>query len=639
MATKTPKKSKQPQTRRAKEKGFPFYPLLHSMQETFSEFNRETYKTEKKVLGLPVITLPAGTVLFRAVHQFGIQKVDYEQSATGIKVTDIKETSNRASIFSDYFGRTVGKNSLCISPTHNTFFYAHPFVGFGIHGVGKTLDVMEVCVLVHSVNVVSMISPSEFVRGTAHVFRENSPIARCNQFNFDCEPERSLATESALAYDNCLNPSFQKKSGVRGWMAIANLDSIEPRIKKRIADARDAELSMKNYLLELDKNIPGKAAEMLTHLYKDRHNHNGFPEIALYPYKEHPGSQKIKRFIRDERDAQIYLYEEAKKNNLNYLPLAVITKDGTTDMVNNLFNAEAFTVKGQDEIGIGILRGNQISVEKQLNSWMTKAMEQGVDLPYYGNSKLVFDIRTGFFVLDKLIPTSFSLPYSDRAKDQLKAKGKDFSSLSYSLALWSLDTEEKRRRALIYRLFFRNYLPERYLTSYGLDKNFGALRAFVFDRPPVLRKIFEFLNNLKMPEEYRKWLGQAAKTYQQETGIMPKKKEALPEPTTALPKVQETVTYQPSTPVYQPSTPVEKPEQKPKPGAFTIEDEEEEETSKGGARQTRRNRKTKAHFTRRLSSIQKRMNELPEKPNDIAPTFQKIWAMHGQMLKKRSPSL
>jgi hypothetical protein len=115
-----------------------------------------------------LVTLPAGTILFR-----GIQL----------------PKENPLGFYTDYLGTpsTVeGTPTLCLKPTHNVFFYAHPLVCFGAHNVGPLFDAVQVVVLVKDVNVICMIRPSPMVRGEGKRYGGSDPIQRCSNFKESC---------------------------------------------------------------------------------------------------------------------------------------------------------------------------------------------------------------------------------------------------------------------------------------------------------------------------------------------------------------------------------------------------------------------------------------------------------------------
>jgi hypothetical protein len=185
---------------------------------------------------LPLITLPPGTVLFR-----------------GMKVPNPANVDPRL-FYKDYLGEPEG-SMVCMTPTTNVFFYPFPYIAFGTNQVGETFDMMQMVVLVHPMTVISSISPSQWVRGTGQAYSGTAPYKRCNSFPLSCHP-LSAKEKDALSYDNCLNPEYQARSGTRGWMALADLDSFNP--KRKIS----TESTMSTYMRDLEQRMPGKASEL-----------------------------------------------------------------------------------------------------------------------------------------------------------------------------------------------------------------------------------------------------------------------------------------------------------------------------------------------------------------------------------------
>jgi len=240
----------------------------------------EVYKTAAGLstsLDLPLITLPPGTVLFR-----------------GMKVPNPAEVDSRV-FYRDYLGDPEGTRHVCMRPTQNVFFYPFPYVAFGANEVGKTFYMMQMVVLVHPVNVVCSINPSQWVRGMGQRFDGTAPYRRCDTFPLSCHPLTQREKEG-LSYDNCLSPEYQVRSGTRGWMALADLDSFNPTQKKDgISKQPSKDSSMKLYIKTLESRKPGTGAELAAWSYTDAHRHHGFPEISLYPYKTHQGDRLLKR--------------------------------------------------------------------------------------------------------------------------------------------------------------------------------------------------------------------------------------------------------------------------------------------------------------------------------------------------------
>jgi hypothetical protein len=333
---------------------------------------------------ITLITIPAGTILFR-----------------GIRIPE-----DPLAFYTDYLGTPVD-GALCLKPTHNVFFYAHPLVSFGVHEVGKTYDAMQVVVLVKDVQVICLMRPSSLVRGSPKGFPSSAPIQRCSVFKESCTQLTEKEVD-ALSYDNCLLPSYQRSSGTRGWMAIANMDSIEPAAKEA-----GFEGTMAPYLRGLEKRFPGVGSLLAASTYMDatraergKQPRNGFPEVVLYPYATAPSDTNLYQECTSETMAMALLSKHAKNDNLLYLPLATVTQSGVVDMVSGHFSFGRLKVQGQ---GQEPNQTNQTKVEKNLLGYLNMAMRHGVRVPYYGNGAISFDKRTGFYVLPQVASSKETL--------------------------------------------------------------------------------------------------------------------------------------------------------------------------------------------------------------------------------------
>ena len=443
------------------------------------EFYLKTTNVLDSGVDLPLVTLPAGTVLFR-----------------GQKLPNPANVDPRL-FYGDFLGNPEGSQHVCLNPTHNTFFYPLPYIAFGINDVGKSYDIMNIVVLVQPVTVVSMISPSRFVRGTVKSFGGSAPIQRCSTLTKGLCHEPTTKELEALEYDNCLNPEYQMRSSTRGWMAIAKLDALTTK------DA--AGTSMSSYVKALEARRPGQGVELVANSYTDSNRNNGFPEIALYPYKNHKGLKALKRPCKDIKTAIHLMQKEAEADNLNYLPIASVTREGTIDMINGLFTYERLGVSANAFTTPAL--NKQPDIEGRLAEYMDLLQSKGLDLPFYGKGKLSFDTRTGFYAFPQVIP-----------RMQITEKGETFP---YKFLTMPLSTEDERKRALTYLLMFRSMNDEKFMQKYGLEKGFGVKRAMIFDRPPVLTRLFQDLG-LPIPTAFRDGLGRASRLYKENSGTAPK---------------------------------------------------------------------------------------------------------------------
>jgi hypothetical protein len=451
-------------------------------------------------MDLPLVTLPPGTVLFR-----------------GLKVPHVSQGEDVRYFYRDYLGDPEPDGRMCLSPVHNVFFYPFPFVAFGAHDIGVTFTSMQIVVLIHPVTFICAVSPSPLVRGSPRGFPVDVPWKRCSAYQFECHTP-TFKEQDAKDYDNCIDPEFQARSGVRGWMAVADLDSFQP--KKLLKQGMEAKnVPMSKYIRHLEDVFPGKAAELLANAYTDQHKHFGFPELAIFPYKRHPGAKRIVNGVRTSKKAIQLIEKEINSNNLNFLPLAAFTKDATVDMVQGRFTYEALGV-AENSFSTPPVE-HQLPIERRLHEYMDLLQTTGVDLPFYGKGKLSFDSRTGFFVLPQLIPKQYKLPIPTE-KVEGKPPRKD---IPYSFVVMPLDTPENKKKALTYSLMFRSFIPEKFMQKFGLEKGAAARRAMIFNRPPVLSKLFEALD-LAVPPSFKATLSRAAKQYQANTGVLSKTQQA-----------------------------------------------------------------------------------------------------------------
>jgi hypothetical protein len=394
----------------AKAEGQFFYQIT----PTNESFKNKDGITES--VDLPLITLPPGTVLFR-----------------GMKLA----TTDARAFYRDYLGDPEG-SIVCMRPTNNVFFYPFP-VAFGAHQIGETFDLMQMVVLVHPLTVVCSISPSQWVRGVAQRYNGNAPYRRCDTFPLTCHPLTAKEKE-AQTYDNCLSPEYQVKSGTRGWMAVANLDSFNPKGQNSKSS------TMSTYIRGLEARRPGAGAELAAWSYTDAGRHHGFPEISVYPYRVHQGNRLLKRACSTAEAAVKLMAKEAEADNLMFLPLATFTVNGTVDMVKGLFTQEAL---GVAENNFGPAPA-QSAIENHMAAYMDMLQTKGIFLPTFGNGKLSLDTRTGFYMLPQVVPRTLTVPLP---------AGSETTTQPYKFLAMPLDTPEAKRRALTYILMFRNVVP------------------------------------------------------------------------------------------------------------------------------------------------------------------------------------
>ena len=459
-------------------------------------YEKVTLLTERYMRGgipdnedLALVTLPPGTVLFR-----------------GLKIPNQAAGVDPRLFYRDFLGDPEGRDNVCMNSTHNTFFYPFPYVAFGADQVGQDFDMMIMVVLVHPVNVVCSISPSQSVRGTAKAFTGDAPFQRCDGLVAKiprCHPLTEKEKEDSQ-WDNCLNPKYQVASGTRGWMAIAQRDALNTKVVREWgkAGAPKKETYMWEYMNGLKARHPDVCTDLLASSYTDHNKNNGFPEIVLYPFKTHLGEKPYKQKCSSVATAIRLMQKEAEKDNFNYLPVAAFTKDGVIDMVNGFFTQETLGVSANAFNTSAASK--QPAIESVIKSHMEKLQTQGIVLPLYGAGTLSFDTRTGFYILPQVVPRS--LVVVNQEQQQKKQAPVPYSRLCIPLA-----NETDKRRATNYKMMFRNFSLLHFMKNYGIETKFGLNRAMIFERPPVLSALFK-LFGMGMPKEFIYGLKRATAT-------------------------------------------------------------------------------------------------------------------------------
>jgi hypothetical protein len=653
---------------RIKPGQIPFYTTVTPVKESFKDS-----AGADQTVDLPLVTLPAGTVLFR-----------------GVKIPNLAEAQDIRYLYRDFLGNPEADGIVCMSPVHNVFFYPTPHIAFGTHTIGKTFNMLEMVVLVHPVNVVCSISPSSWVRGQGQRYSGTAPWQRCGNFQgpeVDCHPP-SFREQDAKNYDNCLLPEYQVKSGTRGWMAIADLDSINPK-KKSWGSTKPMAMkdsTMGSYIRELHSRLPDEANDLLLKTYRDDHQHAGFPEIALYPYKTHQGRKTITRRCSSDSDAIRIIAQEAKADNLNYLPLALITHDGVIDMVNGYFSYSRLGLTGDWIKNMRFFGAHQaqINIERHTVEYMKMLQEKGISLPFYGKTKLSFDSRTGFYIFPTVVPSNLKLKIPENilyknlnAATPSNANRKIYENELYRNFCMPLESEEDKRRVRIYEIMFRSFLPDHFLEKYGLEPGYGRRRAFVFERYPFLDPLFKELE-IPFPKQLAGALGRAGALYRKETGKKKKEKPAaLPAGNAAgavaasavaanLSAAPSSPAYAPASPAYYPSSPAYGEEEGHTPefgpdaartppynsphtpefggevggrtppynaGVPAAAGTTPPLPPKGGYRGKTRGKGKKSRRQTRRSNITTNTNAM-EKLNSNAMMFSNVWATHGSVKQR-----
>lgn len=201
----------------------------------------ETVEFDEKEI--PVITIPKGTLLFRAVQH--------------------EET--------DYVGREVGQGKLCIPPNYNVFFYYTPFAIDSVKWYDRIMNI-EVCVATKNLKIVSLISPSKYTRSSR--FDKDFAMVPCDS------DELKRACFKTRVADPCFRDEFLAEfPDIVGYTAIAKEDA--DRLMAAVKRGK-----LKKYA----KYIP---------ITTDNRGVEGTPEVVLYPltkrqtesiYIQHPES-------------------------------------------------------------------------------------------------------------------------------------------------------------------------------------------------------------------------------------------------------------------------------------------------------------------------------------------------------------
>lgn len=472
------------------------------------------YKTASgldKELDLPVVDIPAGTLLFR-----------------GIRLPDIAKGDDTRSFVRDFLGEPVG-DSFCMTPVHNVFFYPFPYIPFGAHTVGKRFNAINVYVTRKTMRIVCLISPSPMFRGgDIKSLDGTAPIQRCSHFDYECaiKPKEEdleekvgrgeLTPEEAEAllkkreeeafielerrrevksWDNCIHPMYP---GLNGWMAIADYDALDTFNQKKLT-TKDTSLS--KYLLELNQRRPGKLAEILSYMYTDRRRHRGIPEIVLHPWLKKNAETVMTDAANEE---EVIEQIQSLSDNFAFLPCASITSAGILDGINGNFQPSelpAGSMKNADDTVRAAIEGN-------LETFMTALQTTGLDIPDLGMTKARFDSRTGFYVLDTFA-----------RRETLRGAG------PYSQVLFPLETAPQQGFASKYRVLFRSFFADKFLKQETiLPKTAPVRRAFIFERPAIFKKMFDNIGRSDaFPAEHHTTVRNAAALFQRNSATRNRK--------------------------------------------------------------------------------------------------------------------
>jgi hypothetical protein len=430
-------------------------------------------------IDVPFVEIPAGTLLFR-----------------GIQLPNPKKDEDPRMFVRDWLGYPKG-DRFCMTPTHNTFFYTNPFVPFGAHTVGEWFNAILVCQTVRNLRLVNMINPSDLTRGGKEIkaLDGTAPIQRCDKFDYTCiDNEKSLEAKrekELKAWDNCIHPDFARDKKVSGWIAIADYDSLD-NFKEGL---HGKETTMGKYIMELESRLPGKGVELLTSTYTDKSNHRGFPEIVLFPWSPHPGSENQYTEAKTEEDAADAIAEMS--GQFNYLPIACITERGILEAFSGDFKAGDLPAYATSAAPGPLSRR---AIDKFQAEYMEKLMTKGIDIPVLGNGKARFDTRTGFFIINALAAEII---------DHISQEITEYDNLCLDL-----ETADQREKVLEYKIKYRTFDKSKFMTpDTYIDGSVVLARAFLFERPDELYKQFKELD-LKLPSRVIPYIWSATETFQ-----------------------------------------------------------------------------------------------------------------------------
>lgn len=429
-------------------------------------------------VNVPLVDIPSGTLLFR-----------------GIKLPDIEKGEDPRLFVRDFLGQPQGDH-FCLSPIHNVFFYPFPHVPFGAHTVGSTFNAMMIYQTTRNLRIACMINPSKWIRGgDIKRLDGTAPIQRCNKFSYSCRegmtPEEIAKEDEVKSWDNCIRPEWAVSSGVSGWMAIADYDSLD---NFDVRGTQPKDTSMGSYLRELEARLPGVATTLLADMYSDNRRHRGIPEIALYPWSPHPGPENQLTDARDENEAAEAITELSE--SFNFLPVACITTNGILEAFSGDFKSSDLPTGSSQVTGATA----RTAIDMLTHNYMNSLMTRGVQIPELGTAHVVFDTRTGFYVMDLFKPNDISFQ-------------KNGEGILYEDLLMPLATEDDKKRMLEYKILFRSFFQAKALNKETLSDGRQVRRAFIFERPPILRTMFTDLQ-FAMPPKIARFMRSAAALFQ-----------------------------------------------------------------------------------------------------------------------------
>jgi hypothetical protein len=409
-------------------------------------------------------------------------------------------------------------------------------------------------------------------KGTAPVQRCDSFPNPCRSYTTEEEMKEYMERRK---YDNCINPTFAKEEGVLGWMAIASFDSLDAFAKpskqllekakntvrkrtqkqtggqnepkeeteeeKKFREAVEQELEkykkmgrftnyrkgkdtrMGEYLYGLKERGKGFIArDLLSQVFVDNDERRGFPEIVVYPHSPHPGDAPLYTDAADEEAAANAVAELS--DTFSILPVACVTATGVLDAFSGDFLYSELPPKSTNVQVNSSTASRSISFPNAVDA-IERNMKSLLDSYRKGkiiqvseskrlSVKMMFDSRTGFFVLDRFFPKNLSFQH-------------DGETVSYESLLMPLETDEQQARALEYRYVIRNFVDSKFLNDYILSDGTPVKRAAIFNKPKDIQFLYKQMD-FEMPPTIRGYYQQAATLYQKNQKGGTRKKQKTP---------------------------------------------------------------------------------------------------------------
>lgn len=342
-----------------------------------------------------IVEIPAGTLLFKT-----------------LRLSDDPVQAERQ-LFADLLGYPT-ETEFCLNPVQNVFTFPIPYVGFGLYDWTTSKPAWEkynafiAYILTRDTKMVCQISPSKDVRGTGKGYRSpNSIIRRCDTFPDGLACAKTEASKKALkqanSYDNCINPARKAKTGVNGWIAIAEGDSIDQQ--KRAVDPTTTPMGA--YVKSVADQDPLRARFIVENFYEDANKHRGIPEIVVHPRLPlDPRITEIDSRPYAGLDIGAEVAGLIAENKLQIIPFAVITSSGIQ------FTGPIAPIKKPELNANDVPEIRRSLIELFLDIFFCMCLSDGVG----DFGKLVKDARTGFFTFPSFGSGLIETTYTDASQ-------------------------------------------------------------------------------------------------------------------------------------------------------------------------------------------------------------------------------